>query len=86
MMTDRFMQLGYNHAIDGWPYLWHLDRERMSDEEIRSYARGYLLSRPEGRAAEQKQYPGNLIPARRDAGDDANLVAFLKLILKCFGG
>lgn len=85
-MTDRHMQLGYNHAKDGYPYLWRLERSSLTPAQLQSYARGYLWSDPTGRPAEQKQYPGNIIPAKRDANFDDSIMGFFRLLGKCFTG
>lgn len=85
-MTDRHMQLGYAHALEGYPYLWKLDRSQLTADQLRSYARGYLWSDPEGKPATQKQYPGNIIPAKRDAQFDDSIVGFFRLLGKCFTG
>jgi hypothetical protein len=86
MNPDKWMQLGYNHARDGYPYLWRLERSSLTATQLRNYARGYLWSNPEGRAKEQKQYPGNIIPAKRDADFDDSIIGFFRLMAKCFTG
>jgi len=80
------MQLGYSHALEGYPYAWKLDVSRMTDEQIRNYARGYLWSNPVGKAAKQKQFRGNITRAKRDAEWDEGVFGFFKLLGKCFGG
>lgn len=86
MKPSNLMQSGYNHAMEGFPYLWNLDRDDLTRDELREYARGYLWSRPNGLAAEQKAYSGNLKPAQDDAEIPGSFFAFLAVIAKCFIG
>lgn len=86
MKQSNLMQLGFNHAMEGFPYLWNLDRDNLARDELREYARGYLWSTPKGINAEMKAYPGNLKPAQADAEIPGSFLAFLAVIAKCFVG
>lgn len=81
---DPYMQRGFRHAMHGYPYLYRMEHEPLTDRQLEQYARGYVLAKPEGRAAYWHAMPHNREPASRDARDDKSFLAFLGVILKVF--
>lgn len=84
MSVNHWTQLGFDHGTRGFPYLWKLDRSKATEQQIMDYARGFLLSAPEGKNLERKYYPGNIVPAIEDAKQDVGIMGFLKALVKAF--
>ena len=77
------MQLGFDHAMKGYPYLYKLEGQ-LDGTDLEQYARGYVHARPTGRAAFWHQMPHNQEPAKHDANQDTSFLGFLKVLCKIF--
>ena len=78
------MRRGYNHAMHAYPYLYRMEHETLTDDQLEQYARGYVLARPQGRAAYWHRLDHNWIPANQDARMDMSFLGFLGVLLKVF--
>lgn len=81
---DPLTQRGFDHAMRGYPYLFGILGDDLTEEQRIKYAVGYVHARPTGRAAMWHRMPHNQEPAQRDARKAASVASLFGVLSKLF--